>query len=123
MSVKVTDYKERTAQDGRTFYTLTLQGGVEIVHSSNGNQYITIRKASLPTTFDEFTCKSLVGVELPGSIQRVDCEPYEYTVPNTGEMIMLTHRYEYVQEEVQPAQVDFTKHYIPSSNGVHKAVA
>jgi hypothetical protein len=119
--VKIIDYKERITEDGRSFFTLTLQGGVEIVHSSNGNQYVTIRKASLPTTCDELTCQSLIGMDLPGSIQRVECEPYEYTVPNTGEIIMLTHRFEYFQEETQPAQVDFTKHYTPSSNGVHKA--
>jgi hypothetical protein len=120
--VKVIDYKERITEGGRSFFTLTLQGGVEIVHSGAGNQYVTIRKASLPTTFDESICQSLVGVELPGCIQRVECDPYEYTVPSTGEIILLNHRYEYTQEEMQPAQVDFTKHYTPSSNGVHKAV-
>ena len=120
--VKVIDYKQRITEDGRSFFTLTLQGGVEIVHSGAGNQYVTIRKASLPTTFDELTCQSLVGVDLPGCIQRVECDPYEYTVPSNGEIILLNHRYEYTQEEMQPAQVDFTKHYTPSSNGVHKAV-
>ena len=120
--VKIIDYKQRTTEDGRSFFTLTLQGGIEIVHSSNGKQYVTIRKASMPTTFDELTCQSLVGVDLPGTIQRVDCNPYEYTVPNTGEMILLSHRYEYVQDAPEPVQTDFTKVYTPSVSTVHGVI-
>lgn len=121
--VKIIDYKLRETEDGRTFFTLTLQGGVEIVHSANGKQYITAKKASMATTFDELTCQSLIGVDLPGTIQRIECDPYEYTVPNTGEMILLSHRFEYVQDEPQPVQTDFTKVYTPSMNGVHGVTA
>ena len=116
--VKIVDYAFRKAQDGREFFALTLQGGIEIVKSSNGSSYVTIRKCSLPTTFDEETCKSLIGQELPGSIQKVDCEPYDYIIEKTGEVIKLTHRFEYVTHEI-PSVTDFTKVYEPSSNGVH----
>ncbi len=61
MSVKITDYKQRESMDGRQFYALTLQGGVEIVKSANGNAYATVKRASMPTTFDEATCQSLIG--------------------------------------------------------------
>ena len=97
--VKVTDYKLRESLDGRSFFALTLQGGVEIVKSASGNSYATIKKASMPTTFDEATCQSLVGTELPGTIQKVDCEPYNYTIEATGEVILLAHRYEYVEDD------------------------
>src|SRR5687767_8375543 len=103
--VKITDYKLR-GLEGKSFFALTVQGGIEIVRSSNGNYYATVKKASLPTTFDEATCLSLSGTELPGSIQRVECEPYSYAIPETGEMIVLTHRYVYVEDQ-QSFQQDF----------------
>jgi hypothetical protein len=97
--VKIIDYSLRTSNEGKEFYALTLQGGIEIVKSSNGSSYVTIRKCSLPTTFDESTCQSLVGQELPGTIQKVECEPYEYMIEKTGEVIMLSHRFEYTTQE------------------------
>lgn len=120
MSVKIIDFNLREAQNGKQFYSLTLQGGVEIVKSSNGSSYLTIRKASMPTTFEEATCMSLIGTELPGIIDKVDCEPYEYVIPQTGEVILLSHRYEY-KEEAVTKDVDFTKIYTPSANGHHIA--
>ena len=44
-------------------------------------------------------CESLIGSDFPGSIQKVEVEAYEYAIPDTGEMITLTHSYEYVSEE------------------------
>jgi hypothetical protein len=50
-------------------------------------------------TFDELTCQSLIGTELPGSVRKVECEEYEYTIKDTGEVITLSHRFEYVEQE------------------------
>ena len=111
--LKIIDYKLRESLEGRAFYALTLQGGIEIVRSSNGGMYATVRKCSLPTTFDEATCAALLGQELPGKVQRVECDPYEYTIPQTGEVVLLTHRYEYVEE--QPLQQEFIKMYNASA--------
>jgi hypothetical protein len=117
--VKIIDYNRRTSNEGKEFYALTLQGGIEIIKSANGSSYVTIRKCSLPTTFDEATCQSLLGQELQGTIQKVDCEPYEYVIQQTGEVVTLTHRFEYVEEKLQSA-VDFTTIVKHSSNGVHQ---
>ena len=119
--VKVTDYKLRQSQDGRQFYALTLQGGMEIVKSANGNSYATIKKVSIPTTFDEATCKSLIGSELAGFIRKVETEPYEYIVPETAEIITLYHRYEYVDKNIEDFE-DFTKGYKHSTNGAGQIV-
>ena len=54
-------------------------------------------------TFDEATCISLIGTELPGSVKKVVCEDYSYTIKDTGEIITLSHRFEYVEQEA-PAQ-------------------
>ena len=116
--VTIIDYTLRTSNEGRSFFALILQGGIEIVKSANGSTYVTIRKCSLPTTFDELTCKSLVGQDLPGTIQKVECDPYEYTIEKTGEIIMLSHRFEYVNQEAQAVKGS-AKVFEPSSNGVH----
>lgn len=115
--VKITDFNLRNSHEGEPFYVLILQGGVEIVKSTAGKMYATMRKVSIPTTFDEITCQSLIGTELPGSIARIECEAYEYTIPETGEIVFLTHRFDYV-EEAQPVSTDFTKIYKHSNNGV-----
>ena len=99
--VTVTEFNQRQSEDGRVFFTLTIQGGVEIVKSVNGNTYITARKTSIPTTFNELTCSSLIGKELPGQVVKVECEPYEYLNKETGEYITLSHSYEYLEEEKQ----------------------
>lgn len=116
MSVKIVDFKVRQNLEGNPFFALVLQGGIEIVKSAAGNSYATAKTCSMPTTFSESTCKTLVGSELPGSIQKVKCEPYNFTVEETGEVLLLNHRYEYVEEEI-PVHQDFTKVYQPSSNG------
>lgn len=96
--VKVTDYKQRE-KDGETFYVLILQGKPELVKSMNtGKTYMTSRSASISCTFDEATCKSLIGETFAGSIRRIACEPYEYTNNETGELIKLDFRYEYCEE-------------------------
>ena len=103
--VRIVNYQKRTTEEGKVFFTLELQGGIEIVKSQEtGKQYITARKANMSCTFDELTCQSLIGTELPGSVRKVNCEEYDYTIKDTGEIITLSHRYEYVEHEV-PATV------------------
>lgn len=105
--VKVISYKERLSGEGKPFMALVLQGGVEIIHSASGGMYATVRKASVASTFDEETCKALVGTEIPGTIEKQDCEPYEFTVERTGEVLTLFHRYVYVAEpQKAPVYVD-----------------
>jgi hypothetical protein len=106
--VKVIDYKLRNSLNGNPFYALVLQGGIEMVTSASGNSYLSAKTVSIPTTFTEQVCASLVGSELPGSIVREEVEPYEYTVPETGELLLLTHRYIYLDQEepVQPASAE-----------------
>lgn len=98
--VTIMDYKILEKENGEQFFALEVQGGVEIVKSQDtGRNYLTARKATVPCTFNETICKSLIGQELPGCIVKVDVEEYEYEVPGTGEVITLTHRYEFVNEE------------------------
>ena len=109
--VRIIDYKTRTSEDGKEFFTLEIQGGIEMVLSqTTGNFYATARKSSITTTFNEQTCKALIGTEMPGSIEKQECEPYEYTVEDTGEIITLTHKYMYVPESATPQKQNVQKH-------------
>ena len=104
--VTIIGYALRTSKDGKSFVALQLQGGIEMVQSSEtGKFYATAKRCFITSTFDEQTAKGLVGQTMPGSIERVACDPYEYSVPETGEVISLAHSYEYLPEEkrVQPA--------------------
>lgn len=98
--VRIVNYQKRTTEEGKEFFTLELQGGIEVVKSQEtGKLYMTARKANMSCTFDELTCQSLIGTELPGSVRKVECEAYEYTIKDTGEVITLSHRFEYVEQE------------------------
>ena len=99
--VRIVNFNERQSEDGKTFFALVLQGGIEMVQSQSSNSfYATAKKASITSTFDEATCKSLIGKEIPGRIQKQECEPYEYVIEDTGEVIELSHRYQYVPDEL-----------------------
>lgn len=99
--VRIINFKQYSSEDGKVFNVLELQGGIEMVKSQTTDRYYaTARKATMPSTFDENTCKSLIGTELSGQIIKVQTEPYEYTIQETGEVIELSHRYEY-QPEVE----------------------
>ena len=97
--VRIVDFAERTNSDGEKFYALILQGSLDLVVSQEtGRYYATAKKASITSTFDEETCRSLIGHELPGSIQKQKCDPYEYVNPETGEILNLEHRWAYSKE-------------------------
>jgi hypothetical protein len=98
--VQITDYKTYKREDGETFNVLVVQGGVEPVKSrKTGRTYLTAKTTRVSCTFDEPTCKSLLGTMLPGSIKKVEVEPYEFTIVETGEVVERSHRYEYMSEE------------------------
>ena len=96
--VRIIDYATRMNREGEPFLALIVQDGITLVKSKEtGLYYATAKKASVPSTFDEATCKSLIGQELDGSIERMECEPYEFTNEETGEVIQLDHRWVFVK--------------------------
>jgi hypothetical protein len=108
--VRIVNYQKRKTEEGKEFFVFELQGGIEMVKSQQTNKfYVTSRKATISSTFDEQTCVALVGTELSGNIQKVECEPYEYTIKDTGEIITLSHRYEYVEENANNTKVEKSK--------------
>ena len=108
--VTVTGYAERESKDGKKFYSLILQGNLAMVLSEEtGRYYATAKQASITSTFDEKTCQGLVGKQLPGNISKVVSEPYEYTVQETGEVILLNHRWVYSPSEAALEEAVYEK--------------
>ena len=97
--VTIVDYAQRTNSEGENFFALIVESGLEVVKSQEtGKNYFTKKRASVPCTFTEDECSSLLGEQMPGSVKRVECDPYEITDESTGEVIKLNHRWEYFQE-------------------------
>ena len=94
--VTITNYKSATNAEGKEFFMLELMGGVESVQSKEtGRFYFTARRATISTTFNEATCRSLLQTKMPGGIEKVAVDPYSYTLPETGESIQLSHSWVY----------------------------
>lgn len=99
--VTIVDYKTfHREDDGTEFQVLVVQGGTEAVKSKESNRtYLTARTANVPCTFNEVTCQNLIGDKLPGRIEKVDVDPYDYVIPDTGEVLNLNYRHEYIGKE------------------------
>jgi len=97
--VTVKDFVIRQTKDGREFIALILMGGLSLVQSKQtGNFYATVKQCSVPSTFDEFTAKSMIGERVPGSVVKKPCETYEWVNKTTGEIISLDYHWAYVPE-------------------------
>jgi hypothetical protein len=108
--VKIVDFKVNQTEEGKEFCSLIVQGGLEAVKSKETNRtYLTARTARVSCTFNEATCKTLVGSDLPGEVKKVEVDPYEYKVESTGEIVTLTHRFEYLSEEEAVVQANVIK--------------
>lgn len=98
--VQIVGYKKIEKEDGSAFFLLEVQGGLEPVKSkATGKLYLTARKASVSCSFDEVTCQGLIGTKIEGAVTKIEVEPYQFVIKETGEVITRNHRYEYVTEE------------------------
>ena len=90
----IINFEKRQSASGKEFFSLILQGGVEMVRSAEtGQYYATIKRCSVTSTLDEEACKAMVGEQLDGKIEKVQCTPYEFVIPQTGEVVELSHRW------------------------------
>lgn len=90
-----------------SFVSLELGGEIELVQSAlTGRFYATSRKCFISSTFDIDTAKKFVGKQIKGSIVRVAAESYDFTVPQTGEVIQLAHSWAYVPDEMVAEQAN-----------------
>ena len=94
--VQVTNFHEVETKDGKTFISLELTGGLELIQSqTTGKMYATVRKCRIASTFDANVAKMMLGTQLDGDIVRVETDPYDYVNKRTGEVMSLQHSYAY----------------------------
>lgn len=106
--VKVIGTEKRTSKEGSSFNVLLLQGSIDVVRSkTTGKSYITAHKISMVCTLDEENCKEQIGTKLPGSIEKIACEPYEFTIAQSGEKVQLDYTYRYNPENVSAEEAVF----------------
>ena len=99
MTTTIIGYSLKVNREGKTFVNLELESDVTLVQSQEtGKFYVTKKKCSITSTLDEQAAKSVIGTQLNGSIEKVDVQEYEYTVPTTGEVITLNHSWEFVPD-------------------------
>jgi hypothetical protein len=60
-------------ENGENFIQFVVQGGVEATSKRKGRIYLTAKTTNL-CTFNEITCKSLIGTQLPGHVRKVEVE-------------------------------------------------
>lgn len=100
--VTVKEVKKAENAMGEEFYGLIVQSGAIAVKSKEtGRVYFTAKTAFVSTTFDQETANSMIGQEFEGTIKKVQTDPYEYTIEETGEVIELSHRWEYVDPALE----------------------
>lgn len=108
--VTVINYQKRQNSKGNDFYTLDLQGEVEMIRAvDTGKFYAHAKKASITTTLNEQVCKSLVGTKFPGKIVKVACDEFSYKVPGTNETIILNHNYQYIADNANVEEAIFSE--------------
>ncbi|MFN6375534.1 MAG: hypothetical protein ACK4YD_10225 [Chitinophagia bacterium] len=108
--VSVTGYAERTRKDGSKFIALEITGGVELIQSStSGRFYATVRKCSIPSTFNAIVAEAMIGQKLPGEVVKVITEPYEFVNPRTGELMKLQHSFAYQADSKQEHLIGHTR--------------
>ena len=106
--VTIIGTEKRTSADGRKFNVFVLQGGIDVVKSkTTGKSYITTHKVSMVCTLDDVSAKQQIGTKLPGTIQKVACDPYDFKVPQTGEMVKLDYTFQYNPETVSMEEAVF----------------
>lgn len=74
------------------------------MNQNTGQYYATSKRAYLSSTFNEQIYAALIGSKISGTISKQASEPFEYLVKETGETIMLNHRWIYVPEALEELQ-------------------
>lgn len=105
--VNVIGFQKRTAMDDRDYFVIQLQSDeIELIASkTTGRHYATLKKCWMSTTFDEQTCKLMLGKKMPGTILKEECDPYSFVIEETGEELTLSFRNVYSPVESEERKV------------------
>lgn len=110
--VTIVGFKEVEAQDGRTFTSIELQGEPKLEQSvATGNFYLTANKTRVTTLLPLEVCQMLIGKQLPGTVDKVQVEPYEHVNKETGEVKVLDYAYVYTPEKQKLAEFSMLQNF------------
>ena len=98
--VEIVNCKQVTTVEGKVFTSIEIQGNVRLVKSKlTENYYLAANKTRISSALSLDYCRTLIGQKLPGTIEKIDCEPYEYINPETNEALTLHHTFVYSPDE------------------------
>lgn len=97
--VTIVEVAERTAANGNVFCSVMVAGDASVHMNAEGKASLVALKASIPSNLPKDVLEGMIGNKLPGKVERVETEPYQWVNPNTGEEITLSHTYKYSPED------------------------
>ena len=107
--VTIVNCKQVETAEGKVFTSLEIQGDVRFVKSkATENFYLAADRTRISSALSLDFCRTLIGQKLPGTVEKVECEPYEY-VNKEGDTITLHHTFVYSPDEsanVQQQQIN-----------------
>ena len=105
--VNVIAFQKRKSLEGREYFAIQLQSDeIEFsISETTGRHYATLKRCWMNTTFDEATCKMMIGKQLPGMIFKEECEPYSYVNEETGEEVTINFRNTFIPIESEERKI------------------
>jgi hypothetical protein len=98
--VQIIGFEKKQNKSNESYAVLIVQGEPEIMISkSSGRPYISARKTTIPCSLEENQAQALIGKELPGSIERVSCAPFQLTLA-TGKKVKISSAYQFIAPEM-----------------------
>jgi hypothetical protein len=94
--VTIVDVAKAITKDGSPLISLVVIGAIEpVVSQTTGRVYMSAKKTRVPCTFNFEVAKSMVGQTLPGTVKRIECNPYTVTFPGSNKKVTLKHTFVY----------------------------
>ena len=91
--------QKENSRTKESYSVLVLQGEPEVLISkSSGRPYISAKKTTIPCALEQNQAQALIGKELPGTIERVACTPFEVKLA-TGKKVKITTAFQYMPPE------------------------
>ena len=98
--VQIIGFEKKQSKNKESYAVLILAGEPEVMISkSSGRPYISAKKTTIPCALEENQAQALIGKELPGSIERVSCTPFQLTLAN-GKKLKINSAFQYMPPEM-----------------------
>jgi len=97
--VQIIGFEKKQSKSKESYAVLILQGEPEVMISkTSGRPYVSARKTTIPCALEDNQAQALIGKELPGSIERVSCTPFEVKLA-TGKKVKISSVFQYLAPE------------------------